>query len=130
MHRDVYSDFFLIFCLFDLHRVEQELARLYKNQERRQIREKQKGIYKPDKDGIAASIEGPNGSPASPSVGSGGGGGASSKGFTTRKCANCGQVGHIKTNKKLCPLLNRAQQSTDRVGTGFGSFSAPSVSAE
>ncbi|KAI4216832.1 MAG: hypothetical protein LQ351_000781 [Letrouitia transgressa] len=25
---------------------------------------------------------------------------------TQRKCANCGAVGHIKTNKKLCPMLN------------------------
>lgn len=25
---------------------------------------------------------------------------------TTRKCANCGQIGHIKTNRKLCPMLN------------------------
>lgn len=31
-----------------------------------------------------------------------------SKQSTTRKCANCGMVGHIRTNKKLCPKLNPA----------------------
>jgi aspartate carbamoyltransferase regulatory subunit len=25
---------------------------------------------------------------------------------TARKCAGCGELGHIKTNRKLCPLLN------------------------
>ncbi|KAF3764342.1 hypothetical protein M406DRAFT_91625 [Cryphonectria parasitica EP155] len=33
------------------------------------------------------------------------------KGGTTRKCANCGMVGHIKTNKKLCPVLNGSMGS-------------------
>ncbi|CAN9283767.1 unnamed protein product [Alternaria alternata] len=37
-------------------------------------------------------------------------------GVTPRKCANCGKVGHIKTNKQLCPLLNgqRKQDDTSR----------------
>lgn len=26
---------------------------------------------------------------------------------TTRKCANCGQIGHIKTNKKCAPFFSR-----------------------
>jgi len=60
-----------------------------RNKERRQIREKAKGL-----DDSAMSP----GNPDSPS-----GTGSTSKvtGLTTRKCANCGQVGHIKTNKKL-----------------------------
>ena len=39
---------------------------------------------------------------------------------TQRKCANCGQVGHIKTNKKLCPMLN-GQMQPDPSGTMDGS---------
>ncbi|KAF4625621.1 hypothetical protein G7Y89_g12544 [Cudoniella acicularis] len=65
-----------------------ELQRLEKNKERRHAREKQKGMQhgspQPDASGSpsatpAPSIEKPTG--------------------TTRKCANCGQAGHIKTNK-------------------------------
>ena len=41
--------------------------------------------------------------------------------MTQRKCANCGQVGHIKTNKKSvrnskCPFCN---VNFDRAPTGF-----------
>ncbi|KAJ5037500.1 uncharacterized protein L3040_007674 [Drepanopeziza brunnea f. sp. 'multigermtubi'] len=43
---------------------------------------------------------------------------------TSRKCANCGQAGHIKTNKKLCPMLNGTMSNdpapTDTVEFGFG----------
>ncbi|KAK3350459.1 hypothetical protein B0H65DRAFT_545582 [Neurospora tetraspora] len=35
-------------------------------------------------------------------------------GTTTRKCANCGAEGHIKTNKKLCPLLNGSMPTKDQ----------------
>ncbi|KAG8159916.1 hypothetical protein KVR01_010553 [Diaporthe batatas] len=92
-------------------KLEQEELRLKKNRERRQQREKQKG-------GARASLSG-----AAGGAGFGAGGGAGGAGFdggsamspeqpsiekggTTRKCANCGLVGHIKTNKKLCPMLN------------------------
>ncbi|MCJ1473355.1 hypothetical protein MMC13_002006 [Lambiella insularis] len=73
--------------------LEKELARLEKNKDRRIARNKQKGD---PADGDAGS---PN-SPASP------GGAAAPRGTgTQRKCANCGQVGHIKTNKKsYCPF--------------------------
>ncbi|KAF4124885.1 transcription initiation factor TFIID subunit 1 [Geosmithia morbida] len=49
---------------------------------------------------------------------------------TTRKCANCGQVGHIKTNKKLCPLLNGTMSGDNGVAEhgGFGSYNAPAGS--
>ena len=48
-------------------------------------------------------------SPGSPMpTGTPGGGAGGSKLSTTRKCANCGMVGHIRTNKKLCPKLNPA----------------------
>ncbi|KAK7719315.1 hypothetical protein SLS57_005814 [Botryosphaeria dothidea] len=61
-------------------RLMDELSRLERNKERRQVREKQKANLKNGGDG-------------------------DSKG-TTRKCANCNRAGHIKTNKKMCPILN------------------------
>ncbi|PYH67518.1 DUF3591 domain-containing protein [Aspergillus vadensis CBS 113365] len=60
--------------------LEAELSRLNRNKERRFAREKQKG----------AARASAGDSPAD---------GGKSAG-TQRKCANCGQVGHIKTNKK------------------------------
>ncbi|KAG8532623.1 uncharacterized protein KY384_002500 [Bacidia gigantensis] len=68
-------------------RLKKELARLERNKDRRIARDKQKGIYgdgNPDGDG----------SPTSP------GDPPAKTGVTKRKCANCGLVGHIKTNKK------------------------------
>ncbi|KAK4231175.1 putative transcription initiation factor [Podospora fimiseda] len=94
-------------------RIEQE--RLEKNKERRKKRERQKKLQQKSKDGV---VVGEDGSPEPSSdkvVG------------TTRKCANCGQVGHIKTNKKLCPLLNgsRPRDSTTDDAAGLGSSAAP-----
>ncbi|KAL5383230.1 hypothetical protein PMIN06_010049 [Paraphaeosphaeria minitans] len=66
-------------------KLKAEMARLQRNIERREGREKAKGI--------APS----NGKSSS----------------TPRKCANCGEVGHIKTNKKLCPLLNGSKKQSD-----------------
>jgi hypothetical protein len=60
-----------------------EYARLARNIERREGREKAKGIHK--------SQTGEGGSAT---------GGPGKGGATPRKCANCGEVGHIKTNKK------------------------------
>lgn len=115
-------------------RIEQE--RLEKNKERRKKREKQKKLQQKMRDGGTA---GDDGSPE-PSTEKVTG--------TTRKCANCGQVGHIKTNKKyvlpqsvhltpallltlnferLCPLLNGSQprnQNPDDTAS-FGSTNAP-----
>lgn len=82
--------------------IEAELSRLNRNKERRFAREKQKGISRPG-DSPA------DGRPAG----------------TQRKCANCGQVGHIKTNKKLCPLLNGTMKPEDRVTDSAFSMSAP-----
>ncbi|OQD82902.1 hypothetical protein PENANT_c019G04002 [Penicillium antarcticum] len=80
--------------------IEAELGRLNRNKERRFAREKQKGIPRAGD---------PDGKPAG----------------TQRKCANCGQVGHIKTNKKLCPLLNGTMKPEDRVTDSAFSMSAP-----
>lgn len=73
-----------------VQRLESEEARLHRNKERRHAREKQKALQQQIHDGDPDS-------PA-PSIERGG--------TTTRKCANCGLQGHIKTNKKLCPMLN------------------------
>jgi hypothetical protein len=73
-------------------KLKAEFARLARNIERREGREKAKGIYKGTADG-----------PSGPGKG----------GVTPRKCANCGEVGHIKTNKKLCPLLNGQKKQSD-----------------
>lgn len=64
-------------------RVSAELGRLAKNKERRLQREQNKKLQD---GGSARSPDGP--AAEKPVTG------------TTRKCANCGQVGHIKTNKK------------------------------
>lgn len=82
--------------------IENELSRLNRNKERRFAREKQKGISR-------AGDSAADGKPAG----------------TQRKCANCGQVGHIKTNKKLCPLLNGTMKPEDRVTDSAFSMSAP-----
>lgn len=81
--------------------IEKELERIKRNADRRTAREKQKGR-------VAASTAGP-GSPGAPSDADGSNadgtpqktsGRGRNKDGTARKCANCGQVGHIKTNRK------------------------------
>ncbi|KAL8652312.1 MAG: hypothetical protein Q9226_004329 [Calogaya cf. arnoldii] len=67
--------------------VAEELARLERNKDRRLARDKQKGA----RDGDTADALGSPSSVTRPPTKSAG---------TQRKCANCGQVGHIKTNKK------------------------------
>jgi transcription initiation factor TFIID subunit 1 len=70
-----------------------EIARLKRNKERRLAREKQKGrqsTIEPKEENTGSPSATPAQTIEKP-VG------------TARKCANCGQVGHIKTNKKYCP---------------------------
>jgi len=77
-------------------RVKKELARLERNRERRHAREKQKGKVT---NARASTNEPENAlSPSSTPAPS-----LEKPTGTTRKCANCGQAGHIKTNKKYCP---------------------------
>ena len=117
-----------------LLRIENELSRLNRNKERRFAREKQKGVVRTS---------------AGESPAEGGSGGGKSAG-TQRKCANCHQVGHIKTNKKyvllsyilplyfsmiylltapaayrLCPLLNGTMKPEDRVSESAFAMGAP-----
>ena len=65
-----------------------ELARLERNKDRRIARDKQKGTHVEGPEGEAGSPSSPSTNPLPKGTG------------TQRKCANCGQVGHIKTNKK------------------------------
>ncbi|KAI2468717.1 hypothetical protein F4781DRAFT_397139 [Annulohypoxylon bovei var. microspora] len=99
--------------------VDKELSRLLKNQDRRQIREKQgKGKRKKPSANSEANA---GASPPSAADKAAAG--------TTRKCANCGQVGHIKTNKTKCPLLNGTITTANGGADhgGFGSFGASSA---
>ncbi|KAF3348728.1 hypothetical protein VdG2_03610 [Verticillium dahliae VDG2] len=68
-----------------LAEINKELERLNRNKARRKARESQKGIHHPK-----SGNGGDGGSPEPDKVATG----------TSRKCNNCGQVGHIKTNKK------------------------------
>ncbi|MCJ1312694.1 hypothetical protein MMC25_006370 [Agyrium rufum] len=74
-------------------RLEKELSRLYKNQDRRLARDKQKGV----------ALTGEAGSPSADGAQAPSTSGTGKTVGTQRKCANCGQVGHIKTNKKCGP---------------------------
>ncbi|EGS18889.1 transcription initiation factor tfiid-like protein [Thermochaetoides thermophila DSM 1495] len=96
-------------------RIEQE--RLEKNKERRKKREKQKKLQQKMREGGDISILDEDSPEPSTEKVTG----------TTRKCANCGQVGHIKTNKKLCPLLNgsRPQNQNPDDAASLGSTNAP-----
>jgi ribosomal protein L37E len=77
-------------------RLATELARLERNRERRFAREKAKGPTAPSPSDVGAAAS--PGSPASANPVPG-----KQQQGTQRKCANCGQVGHIKTNKKCAP---------------------------
>ena len=92
-----------------------ELERLKRNQGRRIARDKQKGISTDGAEDSPASPTSPNApTPIQKPAG------------TLRKCANCGQVGHIKTNKKLCPLLNGTMKPEEGVNdSAFATSSVP-----
>ncbi|KAL8707478.1 MAG: hypothetical protein Q9220_007510 [cf. Caloplaca sp. 1 TL-2023] len=95
-----------------------EVARLERNKDRRLARDKQKGL----RNGEAADSPG-SPSSAGPPIKSAG---------TQRKCANCGQVGHIKTNKKLafpllCPMLNGTMKQDDGFGDSPFAMGAPVI---
>ena len=111
-----------------------ELERLKRNQGRRIARDKQKGISttdgamddslftsgshrtSPGAGGVTPTlIQPPQPQPQQQQKPAG----------TQRKCANCGQVGHIKTNKKLCPLLNGTMKPEE--GPGDSAFATSSV---
>ena len=99
-------------------KLREELARLERNQERRLHRErlKAKNLANASAAGSPAAAASPGPGPSSPSISEASGpaptpaapnaskpGKGRSKDGTARKCANCGQVGHIKTNRKSVP---------------------------
>ncbi len=87
-------------------KIEQELARIERNAERRQVREKAKG--RPGGGSPSAASPGGQSDAAGSAEGTPQKGARGrNKGETARKCANCGQVGHIKTNRKsVQPLFD------------------------
>ncbi|KAG7113917.1 putative transcription initiation factor TFIID kDa subunit like protein [Verticillium longisporum] len=99
-----------------LAEINKELERLNRNKARRKARESQKGIHHPK-----SGNGGDGGSPEPDKVATG----------TSRKCNNCGQVGHIKTNKKLCPMLNGTMKPENSMAEhgGFGAFTGPATNA-
>lgn len=107
--------------------LRKELERIERNKERREAREKAKAKAKTNGSPSVANSPGPSDAdaPASavndtadntPQKGKG-----RSKDGTTRKCANCGQAGHIKTNRKsvssftckVCKTKNKIEKEND-----------------
>ena len=86
----------------ELIRVQDEMERLKRNMDRRKARERAKGIGSPSEANSPAADANDAEDGGSTSTPAGGKKGRSKKNTegTARKCANCGQVGHIKTNKK------------------------------
>ncbi|GAA6024205.1 hypothetical protein JCM10207_006780 [Rhodosporidiobolus poonsookiae] len=86
-------------------RLKEQLEKLKRNQERRLARKNQKL-------GLAPGQIGPNGKTVV-------------KTETTRVCSNCGQRGHMKTNRKVCPKWAEFNQPkntepTSSLPTNFG----------
>lgn len=110
--------------------MEEELTRIQRNADRREAREKAKGrsgaistftgagspsasvAGSPGPSDIDAPASAVNGSTdVTPQKGRG-----RNKDGTARKCANCGQVGHIKTNRKsvytfICPCCGTDEKT-------------------
>lgn len=89
--QDSYSLGQAFFDMLMISRLEEALAKLEKNAARRKQRTKGKNAL--------ADATSPGGTALSPDPDGGAPGGKNTQ-PTQRKCANCGQVGHIKTNKK------------------------------
>jgi hypothetical protein len=84
--------------------LEKELIRISRNVDRRVAREKAKG--KPNASPANAnSPGGPSDADGTTNDGTPQKGKRGNKDGTARKCANCGQVGHIKTNRKSVKAL-------------------------
>ncbi|KAK4635711.1 Putative transcription initiation factor TFIID subunit [Fulvia fulva] len=116
---------------FAKEKIEKELARIKRNADRREARERlKKGKTADGASPSAAASPGPSDADGPASAINGNVDGTPQKGKgrtkdgTARKCANCGQVGHIKTNRKLCPLLNGTMKPEDAGMNGDSSFGA------
>ncbi|EME48941.1 hypothetical protein DOTSEDRAFT_67851 [Dothistroma septosporum NZE10] len=116
---------------FAKEKLQKELARIQRNADRREARERlKKGKTADGASHSAAASPGPSDADGPASAVNGNADGTPQKGKgrtkdgTARKCANCGQVGHIKTNRKLCPLLNGTMKPEDAGMNGDNSFGA------
>jgi ribosomal protein L37E len=98
-------------------RLAEELARLEKNRERRHQREKAKGIFPTTTVSPSANSPAPTADGETPVAST-----PRQAQATQRKCANCGQVGHIKTNKKCVScghsLLSHSKRKRQDAVTG------------
>ncbi|PNS18603.1 hypothetical protein CAC42_5142 [Sphaceloma murrayae] len=115
------------FDAIQLRLAEEERARIMRNIERRHARERAKGVVtSPDPSQLddEGGTEGGSSHVAAPGTGKRGGRKKVNPEGTGRRCANCGQIGHIKTNKKLCPMLNGTMKPED-AHTGFGGGGGP-----
>lgn len=83
--------------------LEQKLAKMQRNKDRRLFRRLQKAGIEPPKKVAAMAAAGDKAPKSNKGVGKGK--------STTRKCATCGAIGHIRTNKS-CPMYN------ERYGNG------------
>ncbi|KAF9974475.1 hypothetical protein BGZ73_002099 [Actinomortierella ambigua] len=95
-----------------IRRIQDEIAKLRRNQERRLARAASKGLIPMPEGGsglgsMGGGLGGGSGSSGVSGAGLGAGagmGGAGSRKKDPRRCGNCGQRGHMKTNKK-CPMF-------------------------
>lgn len=89
--------------IVQIHRVQDEMDRLKRNMDRRKARERAKGIVESPSEANSPGADAGDGPSAAP-TGKKGRAKKNTEG-TARKCANCGQVGHIRTNKKSATAL-------------------------
>lgn len=111
--------------------LEKELMRIKRNAERREARErlKAKGNASPAAAGSPgpSEVDGPSSNPNATADNTPQKGKGRSKDGTQRKCANCGLVGHIKTNRKsvttfTCRRCVTKQNIEDDMGGGTSTF--------
>lgn len=102
---------------------EEELARLRRNVERRHVRERAKGILPSPGPSQAGDDDGADGAASqgtTPGTGKRGGRKKVNPEGTGRRCANCGQIGHIKTNKKYVSSQSTQDVAADSDDSGIG----------
>ncbi|TKX25515.1 hypothetical protein C1H76_2165 [Elsinoe australis] len=111
------------FDAVQLRAAEEELARLRRNVERRHVRERAKGILPSPGPSQAGDDDGADGAASqgtTPGTGKRGGRKKVNPEGTGRRCANCGQIGHIKTNKKYVSSQSTQDVAADSDDSGIG----------
>lgn len=94
----------------DVHSIEEQLARLKRNAERRLARRNAKAQrhHLLSSNGPFAHVKN----------------GGAKRSDTVRRCGNCGQLGHMKTNRQKCPMWQKME------GGGTGGNSSGIVKEE